>query len=392
MKQTNVNDNFWLKLALVVSGMAAMIDLAIYPAADAIYTVFAEENIALVNFIITGPSLMIVIGSILCGFVTQKIGKKQILSIAYLFFCISAIFGGTFDNVYYMIVMRTIAGLSAGFISICSAGLIVELFVDEQIMSRIMGTYTGMMSLFGAIMSLAAGYVAVIDWHLVFMIYLIAVPILILIILFVPKTKPENTQEEITQESEEKVQWIRPLSLAGAAFVLNAAYAVVLTMIAVFLAEQGIGDAATAGTMGMLGTLGSMIACFLFSKTYMVLKRRTPIIFSLVMALGFIILANTVSVTGVSIAVFCMGAMYGMGYSYYLMYASMVVPQSKSSLSISITNAAVYLGLFFGPYVCPLYESLFHVDTMATCMPYLAVTCFLYTILSIAINVINTKK
>lgn len=392
MKQKNVNDNIWLKVALAVSSMALMIDLAIYPAADAIYTVFAEENIALVNYIITGPSLMIVIGSILCGFVTQKVGKKQILSIAYLLFCISSIFAGVFDNVYYLVAMRTIAGLSVGFISISSAGLIAELFTDERVMSRMMGTYTGFMSLIGAIMSLVAGYVAVINWHLVFMVYLIAVPILILVVLFVPKTKPESSLAEDAAEGEQPVQWVRPIGLAGAAFVLNAAYAVVLTMIAVFLVEQGIGDAATAGTVGMIGTLGSMVACFLFSKTYMLFKRWTPVVFSIIMAIGFVVLANATGVLIVSVAAFFMGAMYGMSYSYYLMYAAMIVPPSKSSLSISIANAAVYLGLFCGPYVCPAYEAVFKVDTMAASMPYIAATCFLYAILSVVINVLGKKK
>lgn len=389
----DTKSNFWLKLTLAVSSMALMVDLAIYPAADAIYTVFADQNTLLVNYVITGPSLMIVIGSILCGFATQKMGKKKILSLSYLIFCISAIFAGTIDNIWYLIVMRTLAGLSTGFISISSAGLIAELFVDESSMSKMMGTYTGVMSVIGAFMSVTAGYLALMDWHYVFWIYVIAVPVLALIVMNTPDTPPEGASSGQTQDGEEeKTAWVKPLSLAAAAFVLNAAYAVVLTMMAVFLAEQQIGNSATAGTMGMIATLGSMVASFLFSRIYMIFKRKTPIVFSVIMGLGFVALAYSKALFVISAATFFMGAMYGMSYSYYLMYAAMVVPASKASLSISIANAAVYLGLFCGPYVCPFYESIFRVDTMAASMPYIAITCFLYTALSVVMNVRSRKQ
>lgn len=389
----NTKSNFWLKLTLAVSSMALMVDMAIYPAADAIYTVFADQNIALVNFVITGPSLMIVIGSLLCGIATQKIGKKKILSFAYLVFCISSIFAGAVDNIWYLIIMRTLMGLSAGFINISSAGLIAELFVDETVMSKMMGAYTGVMSILGAILSMAAGYLALMDWHYVFYLYVIAVPILFLIVKNTPATPPEGAGSAQTQDGDEgKTNWRRPLSLAVAAFTLNSGYAVVLTMMAVFLAEQQIGNSATAGTVGMIATLGSMAASFLFSRTYMIFKRKTPIVFAIIMGLGFLMLAYSKALFIVCAASFLMGAMYGTSYSYYLMYAAMVVPASKSSLSISIANAAVYLGLFCGPYVCPFYEGIFRVDTMAASMPYIAVTCFLYAVISVILNVRSGRQ
>lgn len=379
-------NDFWLKFTLAVSSMALMVDLAIYPAADAIYQVFSGQNVVLVNYVITGPSLMIVLGSVLCGFAAQKVGKKQILAISYLLFCVSTIFAGAVSNIWYLIVMRTITGISTGFISISSAGLIAELFTDEKTMSRMMGTYTGMMSVLGAFLSVAAGYLALADWHYVFFVYMIAIPILVLIVFYTPNTPPEGkgVQEgNETDKKEEKTVWSRPFALAAAAFVINSAYAVVLTMMAVFLAERGIGNSAMAGTVGMITTLGSMVACFLFSQTYEIFKRKTPIVFSAVMGIGFLLLACFPNLLVISAASFFMGAMYGMSYSYYLMYAAMIVPPSKTSLSISIANAAVYLGLFCGPYVCPFYERIFHVGTMADSMPYIAATCFGYAVISL---------
>jgi hypothetical protein len=178
------------------------------------------------------------------------------------------------------------------------------------------------------------------------------------IIIFIPQTKPEGKIAE--GQSTSPMAWVQVISMAGAAYVFNCMYAMVLTMIAVFLAEKNIGDSSTAGVMGMVTTLGSMLTCFTFSLIYMRTKRKTPIIFSVIMGIGFMVLSTTINLTLIGITTFFMGSMYGLSYSYYLMHASVIAPPEKASLSISIANAAV--------------------------MPYLAITCGIYTVLSIFIN------
>lgn len=89
LKENLKNENL-LKIVLIFSGMAIISDVIIYPAADAIYTVFSQENPVLVNYIITGSSLMVILGSILCGLLTRYIGKKLFywFLILYLYFLV----------------------------------------------------------------------------------------------------------------------------------------------------------------------------------------------------------------------------------------------------------------------------------------------------------------
>lgn len=384
LKESLKNENL-LKIVLIFSGMAIISDVIIYPAADAIYTVFSQENPVLVNYIITGSSLMVILGSILCGLLTRYIGKKTILLVSYIVFILSGVAAPWSQNLIYMIIMRTITGLTMGFVSISSAGLIAELFVNEEKRSWMMGAYTGGMSLAGAIMSYVSGILAVKNWHLIFYVYLIAVPVLIMSLIVVPKTQPEGKATEEHIDLPSQMYWKSSLSLADAAFVFNALYAVILTLISVYLTELQIGDAATAGTMGMLGTLGSMVASFAFSALYMKTKRATPVFFSIVLGIGFLILAYFHNIYAIGFAVTIMGGMYGIAYSYYLMYASIIVPPSKASFSISLANAAVYAGIFSAPYVNSLVQKVFKYNTIAEGMPVLAVICGCYAVLSICI-------
>ncbi|MEG1478190.1 MAG: MFS transporter [Clostridiales bacterium] len=381
---------FLLKFVLIVSSLALMVDMAIYPAVDAIYQDFADINMVLVNFFITGPALLIIIGSIICGLLVQIIGKKTILAASYLLFCISTIFSSGMDNFYFLLAMRTIAGLTAGFISVSSVGLIAELFIDENRRSRMMGLYTAVMSILGAIMTYAAGWLAIINWHYVFYAYIIAIPVLVGVIFFIPKTAPER-KTAIEGSTPDKMPWKRTSALAIAAFIFSSMYSVILTMVAVYLVELSIGDSSTVGLLEALGALGSMVTGFAFSFIYMRTKRATPIIFAGLMAVGYLMLAYTINLPMICIAKTILGGMYGLGYAYYLMAAAMIAPPSKASLSISIANSAVYGGIFVGPYVCPLIQYLFHVDSIVACMPYMVLILIGYVMISAAI-VIYTKK
>ena len=63
-----------------------------------------------------------------------------------------------------------------------------------------------------------------------------------------------------------------------------------------------------------------------------------------------------------------------------------------TSCFFGLVNAAVSIAFFFAPYVSPLYQLVFRVTTYATSMPFIAGTCFIYTIISIILVVLHRKK
>lgn len=378
-------------VTLALSALALLADNGIYPAADALMQYYEGENVVFVNYAITGGSLCVLIGSILSGFLAKAVPNKTILTVSYFVFILSEVCATLIDSLWWLLAMRTIAGLTMGFITISSAALIADLFPSDKAQSRVMGWYSAMMSLFGAVFSLIAGYLAVVDWHLVFQIYWIAVPVLVLIIVFVPKNNDpiialeEGEEKPHSGSVDGKTHWASAISTYLAVFVYNALYAVTLTMIAVFLAEEGIGDASTAGLLGMAGTFASMIMCFVFSPIFMRTKKFSPVIFALTLTIGFAIFAFTRSIPMLFVGAIIQG--FGMGYqfNYYLITASLVVPEKNVSTSIGFENAAIFAGLFVGPYVCPAYEAVFHVGSMGECMPFLALTGVIFGIISLVL-------
>ena len=91
-----------------------------------------------------------------------------------ILFAVSAILGGAVANVYYVLVMRILVGISMGFVNAAAMALIAEVYVDEDKRGTIMGIFNATMAGTGAVISLIAGVFAVRSWNEVFKVYWIA--------------------------------------------------------------------------------------------------------------------------------------------------------------------------------------------------------------------------
>ncbi len=385
-------DSMGTKVTIFLAGFALMADMAIYPAAESMFNDFPNASVPLLNFVLTGTSLMIIFASIVCGILAQFISKKLILIASYTVFLISAFATGYLDSASSMAVMRAITGISMGFIGTIMISIISQIYINEKTRSAVLGVYNGIMAALGAIISFIAGYLAVNDWHLIFTIYLFAIPIIILSYIFIPSTPP--VKEEVQGDTEPNAVFPmgRVLATTFAAFVINAIYAVILTMVSVYLAEQQIGDASTAGIMGSVGTLGSFLAGMTFVFFYDRFKYFMPVIFSLFMAIGYAIMSVSMNTVVIGLMCVLLGCCYGMSYSYYLMHSSVIVSPSKASLSIGFATAGIYVGLFSGPYVPMAYQYIFDLSTIAQTMPYLAGTSLIFCIVATYIALRNRQK
>ena len=116
-------------ISLFLTNIAVMADMVIIPAANGLYETF--ENPAAINFILSGPSFIMLFSAMLCGKVMEYLSKKIILIGAMILFAVSAIFGGMIESVSYLLTMRVLVGISMGFVNAAAMALIAEIYVDE---------------------------------------------------------------------------------------------------------------------------------------------------------------------------------------------------------------------------------------------------------------------
>lgn len=214
-------------ISLFLTNVAVMADMVIIPAGNGLYETF--QNDAAVNFILSGPSFIMLFSAMLCGKLMQYLSKKKILVGAMVLFAVSAILGGAVENVYYVLAMRVLVGISMGFVNAAAMALIAEVYVDEDKRGTIMGIFNATMAGTGAVISLIAGVFAVRSWNEVFKVYWIAVPVIVMMLFFIPMTPPEGDQQAGEEEGSHtgSPYLMRQVMLMVSCFAYNLVYAVV---------------------------------------------------------------------------------------------------------------------------------------------------------------------
>ncbi|MDR1572783.1 MAG: MFS transporter [Clostridiales Family XIII bacterium] len=390
----------WSKITIILLSFAIMSDMVVIPAIGGIYGTFYDANAFLLNFVLSGAMLMNVVGAIVGGFLVRVFSKKHLIMASYVLVILSGLFGAAIDNIYYVVAMRVIIGFSYGLAATAITGLIAAVFTDEKERSFVMGSYFGIASLWGLIMSVISGFLAVTDWHHSFYVYLLAVPILALAAAFLPKTPPEGKEKDgLEQGRETSVAGggdreklpLRFLPAALACVILFTLYFIVVYLIAVYVQEEQLGDSSTAGLLDALIMIGVVVACLLFSAIYMRIRRAVIVIAFLVLAVCYLVLSFSNSVWLSGLMCLFVGASYGLGVSYYMMYASTTVSPRLVSMALGIMNANIGLAGFFSVYVSDLYRTVFNAESLANSFLYVGLTLLICAVLSFVLA-LRAKK
>lgn len=356
-------------ISLFLTNVAVMADMVIIPAGNGLYETF--QNDAAVNFILSGPSFIMLFSAMLCGKLMQYLSKKKILVGAMVLFAISAILGGAVENVYYVLAMRVLVGISMGFVNAAAMALIAEVYVDEDKRGTIMGIFNATMAGTGAVISLIAGVFAVRSWNEVFKVYWIAVPVIVMMLFFIPMTPPEGDQQAGEEEGSHtgSPYLMRQVMLMVSCFAYNLVYAVIYYQVSVLVAEQGYGNESIAALLSTLGTVGSCILCILFGTLYSKLKRATIIFGYAGLCISYLMLFLASSPVMAGIACTLCGASYGYGFSYFFLRCTVVVPKEKVSSSISMTTAIGGFGMFLSTYACTMLQKILGTTGIVSLLP-----------------------
>ncbi len=378
--------------ALILTHVISMHDMVIYPIVNNLYEMF-YENMAGVNFIISGPAIFMFVASLLAPYIMKFVDKKTLLIICCVIFAIFSIGGAAVETVPYIIVARSICGFMYGLVQVVVIGIVADYFIDDNKRATFMGVYNAGMALIGAVMSAVAGVLAVNGWKNAYYTYLISIPMLLLVIFFVPKlqSRIEEAQEQAAAtETAAKTKggfsakfWIMLITF----FVLCVAYTPMMMMTSVYIAENALGNEALAGLAGSVGTIASGVFCLIFGLVYSKLKARTSLISYA--GVGIALLGMYFIKGPVIFLVFCAiaGATYGFLYSYMFTQVIVLVSPENANRAISYLTAVYAASIFLGPYVTTWIMGMVG-DSITVASLIFGIIC----IVCLVVDVFNTAK
>lgn len=343
---------------LTCSMLILMGGAAVTPGLPGMEAHFSEYS-ALTSFIITLPHLAVAIVGFLMGMLSDRLGKTRVLIASLLIFIVTGTGSYFLDNIYAILVLRFLLGFGLAGIVCTVTSLIGSYYTGSQRV-RMLGLQSASMGVGVLVLEVLGGSLADISWNAPFLVYLIAVPFLILVLLFV--RDPVSTTEEMHVLDEE--------SGGDMKLIIGSYIAIFIGMIIIFVIptkmpsymENVLGVSATIMGLflGFHGLGNALFSClhrrFSMALSSMQLVSIAFLVLAVALILPFAV-AETVSVCLVSLIV--------SGFAVGLMVPSVVNSVVEASTyenrgkMMGIYAVALNLGQFFVSLVTiPVFSSV----------------------------------
>jgi MFS family permease len=258
---------------------------------------------------VLGPSMAI--GAPLGGWLADKFDRRWLLMGIGALYVLSGIAPAFLESLEIIVLARFFTGLAAAALLAIGLTMVGDYLPEEKRAGTI-----GMLSALNMVASLltlpAAGFVGDDGWRLPFLLYLLAVPV---ILLASPRALPVPAKPAAATAAEERRRrWYA--GVPAWLVLLALAVGIILTIPGIYvsfhLSTVGLGKTSTVGLLMMLNSLIAAVFSAVFGKAWRYSPRMVFCFGFSTMALGLILFASATGYLVAIPALLLMGA--GMGW------------------------------------------------------------------------------
>lgn len=166
------------KLALLMASMMVLMgSAAVSPALHGIEVDLGTTKF-LASLVISLPSLVVAVCGFPMGYLADRVGLAKVLIVSLLLFVVAGVSGYFCTDIYTLLATRVFLGVGIAGISTAATGL-MGIYYDGDERRRVMAIQSAFMGFGGVVLEALGGLMADVSWNVPFLVYLIAVPILI---------------------------------------------------------------------------------------------------------------------------------------------------------------------------------------------------------------------
>ncbi|MDG2002392.1 MAG: MFS transporter [Novosphingobium sp.] len=253
-------DHLPLITLIALCGMAPLSGLAvsgIAPIMPMITAEFADNPNAgiLVRLMMSGLSAATILGALASGVMASRIGQLRLLLLLLVLYVVSGAGIFLLDNLYLMIFARCLQGIANG-----GAGVLAIALITTRVPSGRSDHWLGYYSVCGTIgvlfLMVAVGEIAALGWRYVFLMFLLAVPVGLMIGLTLQKDR-KPVVSETAEEQQKAPRSPIPWAIALFATLCGAIVTTIAMYLPYHLADIGYGS---PDTVAMLMVAGAGVA------------------------------------------------------------------------------------------------------------------------------------
>ena len=358
MTKTNVSRRVTATI-LSMSLLTVMAGAAIAPALGIIKAHFSEAPAMLVQFIVSMPALLIIITNLFFLSLNRVFRTRAIATTGLLLYVVAG--AGCFfvDDIYLLLAMRALLGVSVGLIMPLSTGLLAYYFPPEQ-QAQLMGLSAAMNQMGGVVATLLAGLLATIEWNYAFLVYLLGLIALVMVWLWLPDEQLGSANKRGVPFHPRQLLKFHP-SVIGMLLLMTIFFVFPTNFAIVASQQQALSTEVITAIMVGLDVVAFFVGLAfgsLMNRFRQSIKYFAPLFFLLGYA-SYLVPSVSMAVLG---SVF-IGMANGVGVPYLNTIASIKGGKNSATTVMPLLSAALYLGQFISPLlVIPMSKALFGAD------------------------------
>ncbi|MBE6176076.1 MAG: MFS transporter [Rikenellaceae bacterium] len=340
-----------------ISAVVSLPGLAISPILEKLDTIFPTASQLEVEMLESLPSLMIIPFMLLAGRWSMRGNKIAMLTLGCAIFLLSGLGSLLARSLMELILLGALMGIGAGIIIPLSTGFIVDYFTGD-IRLRQLGISSAINNLTLVLATVLTGYLADIEWHFAFAVYLLPAVTLILIPAL-SHSKPMPEPEEGAQHRQKRMNLGVIIGLMLFYFVITYC-SLVVTFNTSYLAVGNDMHSSTAGIVISLFFIAIMAPGFILGDIVRLLGNKVNLCSLVVMAigLGIMSLSRPTEIT-LSLGAILSGLGYGVMQPIIYDKAATNAPPHLATLALSIVMAVNYLAILVSPFIIDIIGRIF---------------------------------
>ena len=362
-----------------VSAVTSLPGLAVSPILGDMNNIFPKASDLEIQMLTSLPSLLIIPFVLLAGRLSTGRDKLPMLYLGLAIFTLCGVACLVAKSMTALIIISSILGIGAGMIIPLSTGLVVDYFTgDFRVKQLGYSSAINNLTLVGA--TALTGYVADINWHLSFLVYLLPGVSLLLCLAL----RRESAAAEPMESDQYKQQGINKRHLAVLTlfyFVITFA-SLVVTFDTAFLFEKYKIRQELAGVSISLFFLAIMLPGLFLSHIIKYTRSYTNVISALLLTLGLLSMTIFKSPAMLVIGVILSGFGYGIMQPLIYDKAAIIAPPHLATQALSIVMAANYIAIILCPFIIDAVRKLFATQSISFSFGLCAVVAAVTTLIA----------
>lgn len=342
-----------------VSAVSSLPGLAISPILGDLSRVFPKATELEIQLLTSLPSLLIIPFVLLAGKLSEGRDHRPLLLWGLGIFFVCGVLCLVVRSIGALILISSLIGVGAGMVIPLSTGLVVAYFTGDYRV-RQLGYASAVNNLALVLATALTGYLANINWHLPFLVYLLSgLSFLLCLSLRRAPTMPEP--EESLQLRQNEIDRNKLVGMMWLYFLITYAVLVVTYDLPFLVSQYHLPDT-LSGWLISLFFLAIMLPGLFLGAIIRTLKSSTNLVALLMMLVGLLLFGFVESKALLVVAALLTGFGYGVMQPIIYDKTATIAPPRSATLALSFVMAMNYLAVMICPFILSGLHTLFHVE------------------------------